>query len=130
MQATDLKPLRAANKLRELVATLYDPDGSRISALIQVINEFAQPDAPPSTEQFASIAQAFETHAEDGTHYASAGQWLKALTEYVAVLNDDIGWQPDESIAFVMSKYGNAITESGDIGVIAFVQMHLEGLGG
>jgi len=53
-------------------------------------------------------------------------QWLDALTEYVAVLNTDIRWQPNKFITFVIGKYGNAITESGDIGTIAYVQLHLE----
>jgi hypothetical protein len=127
LQATDLKPYQAATRLRDLVEILHDADGSRVAALIQVINEFSQPDAPPSPEQFASIAQAFEAHVNDGTHYATAKEWLNTLTEYVTILNTEIGWQPEESIAFVMGKYGTAITESGDIGVMAFVQMQLEG---
>ena len=129
LQATDLKPYQAVARLRDLVEILHDVDGSRVAALVQVINEFSQPDAPPSPEQFASIAQAFETHVNDGTHYATAKEWLNTLTEYVTILNTEIGWQPEESIAFVMGKYGTAITESGDIGVMAFVQMQLEGFG-
>jgi len=70
------------------------------------------------------------THVNDGTHYATAKEWLDSLTEYVAILNTDIGWQTDESIAFVMGKYGTAVTESGDIGIAAFVQMQLEGYSG
>ena len=87
-------------------------------------------DMPPSPEHFTSIAQAFETHSDDGTHYATAEQWLDALTEYVKILNDDIGWPADESIAFVMGKYGAPITDAGQINVTAFIQMHLEGLSG
>jgi hypothetical protein len=129
LQSTDLRPHQAATQLRSLVEILHDTDGTRIAALGRIIDEFSQPGIPPSPEQFASINQAFAEHINDGTHYASAGQWLDALTEYVNILETDIGWSADESIAFVMGKYGTAITEAGDIGVTAFIQMHLEGIG-
>ena len=53
---------------------------------------------------------------------------MDALTEYVTILNTDIGWSEDKSIEFVMGKYGTTITEAGEVRVIAFIQMHLEGL--
>jgi hypothetical protein len=130
LQATDLRPHQAAMQLRNLVAILHDTDGARITALVRVVNEFSQPGMPPSDEQSAIIGQAFSEHVNDGTHYAAAGQWLDALSEYVGVLNTEIGWSADESVAFVMGKYGTGITEGGDVSVTAFIQMHLEGLGG
>ena len=128
LQSTDLRPHQAATQLRNLVEILHDSGGTRIAALGRVVNEFSQPGMPPSPEQFASISQAFAQHTNDGTHYAAAGQWLDALTEYVTILNTDIGWSADESIAFVMGKYGTAITDAGDVSVTAFIQMHLEGI--
>ncbi|MHC4159734.1 MAG: cadherin-like domain-containing protein, partial [Planctomycetota bacterium] len=130
LQSTDMQPYQAAGRLRGLAAVLHDPDGSRVAALGRAVAEFAQSPVPPSEEQMASIAEAFAVHSNDGTHYATAGQWLDALSEYVGILNSDIGWPQDESIAFVMGKYGTAITEAGDVSVIAFVQMYLEGIGG
>jgi len=127
LQSTDLRPHRAAAQLRNFAEMLHDPDGYRIAALSRVVNEFASADLPPSPEQLALIAQAFELHSDDGTHYATAGQWLDALTEYVSILNSAIGWSMDESVAFVMGKYGAPITQAGQISVVAFVQMHLEG---
>ncbi len=129
LQATDLRPYRAATRLRDLVEILHDDDGTRIAGLVRAVNEFSQPDMPPSPEQFASIAQSFADHSNDGTHYAAAGEWLDALMEYVAILTSDVGWSEDESIAFVMGKYGTSITEAGDVSVTAFVQMRLEGFG-
>jgi len=129
LQSTDLRPYRAATRLRDLVEILHDDDGTRIAGLVRTVNEFSQPDMPPSPEQFALIAQSFTDHNNDGTHYAAAGEWLDAMMEYVAILNTDIGWSEDESIAFVMGKYGTSITEAGDVSVAAFVQMHLEGYG-
>jgi len=128
LQASDLRPQQAAAQLRQLAGLLHDTDGSRIAALGRVINEFAQPDVPPSPEQFASIGQAFAVHVNDGTHYATAMQWLDALAEYTMLLISEIGWSQDDSIAFVMSKYGPTVTETGDVGIVAFIQMHLEDL--
>jgi len=128
LQASDLRPQQAAAQLRQLAGLLHDTDGSRIAALGRVINEFAQPDVPPSPEQFASIGQAFAIHVNDGTHYATAKQWLDALAEYTMLLISEIGWSPDDSVAFVMSKYGPTVTEASDVGVVAFIQMHLEDL--
>ena len=128
LQASDMRPQQAAAQLRQLAGLLHDTDGSRIAALGRVINEFAQPDVPPSPEQFASIGQAFAIHVNDGTHYATAKQWLDALAEYTMLLISEIGWSPDDSVAFVMSKYGPTVTEASDVGVVAFIQMHLEDL--
>jgi VCBS repeat-containing protein len=130
LQATDLHPYRAATQLRNLAELLYDPDGYRTSALTRVVAEFVQPNVPPSPEQFASIAQAFEQHTDDGTHYATAGQWLDALAKYTLILNSEVGWQLDESVEFVMGKYSTPITEAGNISVIAFIQLYLEGVSG
>lgn len=124
------KPLhQAATRLRELAAVLHDTDGSHIVALGRVVNEFVNTAVPPSPEQFASISQALAGGGE-GTHYATAGQWLDTLTEYVAILVGDIGWPADESVAFAMGKYGPSVTEAGTISVTAFIQLYLEGLTG
>ena len=73
---------------------------------------------------------ALSTHSNDGTHYATAGEWLDALTQYVGILTTQIGWSADESVAFIMGKYASDITETGDLTTTAFIQMHLEAAGG
>jgi hypothetical protein len=128
LQSTNVRPHQAATRLRELAAILHDTDGSYIAALAQVVNEFVNTAVPPSPEQFASISQALA--GEEGAHYATAGQWLDALAEYVAILVSDIGWPADESVAFAMGKYGPSVTEAGTISVTAFIQMYLEGFTG
>jgi hypothetical protein len=130
LQASDMRPHQAAAQLRDLAGLLHDTDGNRIAALGRVINEFAQPNVPPSPEQFASISQVFTLHVNDGTHYATAKQWLDALGEYTILLISEIGWSSDDSVAFVMGKYGPTDTETGNISVIAFIQMHLEDFAG
>jgi hypothetical protein len=130
LQASDMRPHQAAAQLRELAELLHDSDGIRIAALARVINEFAQPNLPPTPEQFASINQAFTLHVNDGSHYAAAKQWLDALGEYTMLLISEIGWSSDDSVAFVMGKYGPTDTETGNISVIAFIQIHLEDFAG
>ncbi|MHC4483530.1 MAG: Ig-like domain-containing protein, partial [Planctomycetota bacterium] len=129
LQSTNVRPHQAATRLRELAAVLHDTDGSHIVALGRVVNEFVNTAVPPSPEQFASISQALASGGE-GAHYATARQWLDALTEYVAILVGDIGWPADESVAFAMGKYGPAVTEAGTISITAFIQMYLEGFTG
>jgi len=130
LQATDLRPNNAASSLRVLAETLHDSTGTHAAALLRVVDEFVPADVPPSEEQMAAIASAFELHTDDGTHYAAAGQWLDALSEYIDILNTDIGWSIDESVVFVMGKYCASITDAADVSVTAFIQMHLEGLSG
>jgi filamentous hemagglutinin family protein len=129
LMATDVAPWDTASKLREMAALLQDPDGRHIAALTRVVGEFANPNTPPSPEQFASIAQAL-AQGDKATHYADAGAWLNALADYVGVLQTEIGWTAEDSIAFVMDKYAAPITESVNVSLIAFVQMHLETPGG
>ncbi|MHC4192539.1 MAG: DUF4097 family beta strand repeat-containing protein, partial [Planctomycetota bacterium] len=130
LQATDMRPHRAAVQLRSLVQILHDEGGTRIAALSRVVGEFVQSEGPPSDEQMDAIATAFAAHSNDGTHYATAGQWLDALAEYIAILTNEIGWSADDSVAFVMGKYATTLTETGDVATTAFIQMHLEALGG
>jgi hypothetical protein len=130
LQATDLRPHQAASQLRLLAELLHDTDGTRIAALGLVVEEFVDAPVPPSEEQISLIATALGEHTNDGTHYAAAGQWLDGLSEYVVLLNTEIGWPKNECVAFVMGKYCTAVTESGDVRVVAFIQMHLEGFGG
>lgn len=126
LQATDLHPFGTARQLRNLAGLLHDPDGYRTSAVSRVIAEFVQPDMPPSPEQFALIVQAFEQHGNDGTHYATAKQWLDALAEYMLILNSEVGWSLDECVTFVMGKYSSPLTESGSINAAVFIQLYLE----
>ena len=57
---------------------------------------------------------------------ALAGQWIDALAEYTGILNSEIGWSGNKSVAFIMGKYGSGIRESGDLRTAMFVQTYLE----
>ncbi len=122
---TDLRPYRAAARLKNFATILLDTEGTQIAALGQVVAEFVQTDAPPSEEQIASFAQAMTLHKGDTTHYAVAGQWLDAMVGYVGVLNMEIGWSIDKSVAFAQDKYAEPITASGDTRTAMFLQTYL-----
>ncbi len=123
--STDIQPCEMCARLRDAAIILKDPNGTSVAALAHVVNEFIAPDAPPSEEQMALIAAAFAGHTDDGTHYAVAGRWLDALVEYVGILNNNMGWSPDNSVTLVIDKYCGPIIESGDATLIAYIEVCL-----
>ena len=127
--STDIQPCETSARLKDAAAILEDPSGTGIAALARVVNEFVATAAPPLEEQMASIAMAFADHADDGTHYAAAGQWIDALAEYVGILNTEMGYSPGDSAAFA-NKYVAPATEAGDVSLIAYVEASLAALGG
>jgi len=106
--------------------TVLDIGGTQLAALGQVISEFVTTPAPPSEEQMALIAATMSSHAGDDTHYATAGQYLDALAEYVGILNIEIGLSADEAAAFAATK----VTPIENAGLAAYVQARLAALGG
>ncbi len=127
--STDIQPCETSAKLKDAAAILEDPNGTGIAALAQVVNEFVATAAPPSEEQMASIAMVLAEHADDETYYAAAGQWLDALAEYVGILNNEMGYSPDDSVAFA-DKYVAPVTETDEVSLIAYVEVSLAALGG
>ena len=123
---TDLRPYKAAAKLQNFATVLKDVEGNYVASLRQVVGEVVTTTDPPSEEQIATIVSALGKPAEQGDHYAAAGQWVEALGEYIGVLNSQIGWSSEKSIAFVMDKYGSKLTSGGEIRTAMFVQMYLE----
>ncbi|HUW19630.1 MAG TPA: hypothetical protein VMW16_10040, partial [Sedimentisphaerales bacterium] len=124
MLSTDLRPYKAAERLRNWALMLEDTEGTQVAALAQAVSEVVPPDQPPDELQMAELARRFAEHVGDGTHYALARQWLDALTEYVGILNTEIGWAADRSVTFAVRKYASGLGE--DVRVPMFVQMHLE----
>ncbi len=111
-------------------AILRDEDGSRMAAMVQAFNALAPADAPFTPEMATSIAMAFEG-ADEGTQYASAMEYVDAFVQYVAVLDIELGSPVgDDSVAFVMEKYGAGITASDNANIGAFVATRLEAIGG
>jgi len=112
---TDLSLFKAAEKLLRLGPILEDADGTRIAALDPLINGIIETPVPIE-EQMASFVQGL-------ARQEIAGQWMNALSEYVAILNNEIGWPAGTSVARVMRKYGAKLTGPAER---LFVQMYLE----
>ncbi|MHC4113245.1 MAG: hypothetical protein ACYSUY_19405, partial [Planctomycetota bacterium] len=127
--STDIQPCDTCAKLMNASKTLQDDEGTRIAAMAQVVNEFVTTAAPPSPEQMTQIAAAFAEHAGDGTHYASAGQWIDAIVAYVGIMNAEMGYSAADSVAFA-EKYLTPVTGSGNAALAAYVQARLAALGG
>ena len=99
---TDLSLFKAAEKLLRLGPTLEDADGTRITALIPLIRGISETPVPVE-EQMTSFVQEL-------ARQELAGQWINALTEYTAILNNEIGLPADDSVARVMVRYGDKLT--------------------
>lgn len=124
-----IHPCEACSRLQQAAFVLGDVDRQYINAIAEVVNEFVAPDAPISEEQMALIAATFSEHIDDGTQYAVAGEYINALAEYIGIITEEIGWSSDYATAFVMDKYGTAITESGDANLTAYVMAQLASFG-
>jgi len=124
----ELEPCDAAGGLKDAAAILADAGGGRIEALAQLVNSYADPNAPISAEQMDLIAVAMADIGEDDT-YAAAVQWLEALIQYVGILNDEIGLTPEHSI-MLASKYVELIKEEGNATVAGYLEVYLQALGG
>jgi hypothetical protein len=131
----NIQPCNACTRLKRAATILQDAEGIHAGALAQVVNEFASSDAPPSGEQMALIADAIASNTEAsntdvGNHYATAGKYLDALTEYVGTLNNDMNFSADESIIFAADKYVIRLAESENVGLVSYVATRLAALGG
>ena len=124
-----LQPCQACATLINTAGILRDEDGSRMAAMNQMFNELAPADAPFTPEMATSVAMAFEDAAE-GTQYASAMEFVDAFVRYVTILETQLGQPVDDSVAFVMEKYGSGITDSDNANIAAYVAMRLEAVGG
>jgi len=126
----DIQPCDACARLKDASAILRDTEGTYITALASAVNQFASVTTPPSEEQMASIADAISRHVSDDTYYATAGQWLDALVEYIGILSSDLGWSLDEAVTLVTDKYVAPAIEGADANLAAFIAMQLADFGG
>ncbi|MBL7142763.1 MAG: hypothetical protein ISS76_00875, partial [Phycisphaerae bacterium] len=99
---TDLSLIKAAEKLLRLGPTLEDADGTRIAALIPLIRRISETPVPVE-EQMTSFVQEL-------ARQELAGEWINALTEYAAILNNEIGLPANDSVARIMVRYGGKLT--------------------
>ena len=126
----DIQPCDACEKLKQVAAILRDDEGTRITALAQVVGEFASSTAPPTPEQMASVADVIARNAQANNHYAVAGEYMDALVAYVGVLNSDLNFSTEESIMFAADKYIVPLAENESDGLTAYIAARLASLSG
>jgi hypothetical protein len=126
----DIQPCDACARLKDTATILRDTEGTYMAALASAVNQFISVTTPPSEEQMASIAEAISRHVGDDTYYATGGQWLDALVEYIGILSTDLGWSLDEAVTLVTNKYVVPAIEGAEANLAAFIAMRLTELGG
>lgn len=126
----NINPVDTYTRLKAAAIVLQDSDGVYIGALTQVVNEFASSFTPPTEEQMASIAEAITRNGDDDSHYALAGKYLRALADYIGILNYEMGFSAMESVQFVTDKYINRLTGDENVGVAAFLAASASALAG
>ena len=87
--------------------------------------ELSPADSPFTPEMSALIVTAFADAAE-GNQYVSVAEYIDSFVRYVAVLYTDLGPPVDDSLAFVMNRYGTGLTASENSNIAAFVATRLE----
>jgi hypothetical protein len=105
-----------------------DSDGSRIAALVRVVNQYTSAGVPPSEEQMALIGTDL-ANAEEESDYALASAWLDAMTQYVTILCTELGLTKEDAMAAV-GKYTSSVTTSDDAALAAYVSVRLSEIGG
>ncbi len=126
---TNIQACDACTALKQAATILQDVEGTHIAALGQVINEFASSTTPPSEEQMTSIANALAQNVGAANQYATAGEYIDALANYVGVLNSQMGFTTDEAIQLVTDKYVGPLGQSQNAGLSAYVAARLAALG-
>ena len=121
LHCTDLRPYKAAARLRNLAGILKDEGGLRLVALIEIVAKFVEEGSQPTEAQVTQIITELKKHKQ-------AGEWLEALATYVSTLRTEIGWTADKSVALVMGKYGSELTQDGDVRGAMFIQMYLQSI--
>jgi len=126
----NIQPCDACQGLKNSAKILLDADGTHIAALAQVVNEFASSTAPPTEEQMVAIADAIARNTDEDSYYAVADEYLEALTTYVGILSDEMGFSTTESVQLVTDKYVGRLAQGQNVGVAAFIAASLAALGG
>jgi hypothetical protein len=126
---TETHPCESCARLKQAATILQDAEGIHTAALAEVINEFASSAGPPSAEQMASIAEAIASNIDTGSHYAASGRYLDALTRYVGILNKEMDFSREDSIAYA-SNYVSRLSGSQNAGLAAFLRARLAALEG
>jgi hypothetical protein len=123
--STDCQPCDAAARLQEAARILADEDGSRMAAMLAVFNDLAPAGAPFTPEMGTTIATAL-TGAAEASQYATAAEYVDAFVQYIAILDTELGSPVDDSVAFVMARYGTGLTASDNANLASFIATRME----
>ena len=126
----NIQPCDACQGLKNAAKILQDADGTHIAALAQVVNEFASSTAPPTEEQMIAIAEAIARNMDEDSYYAVADEYLEALTTYVGILSNEMGFSTVESVQIVTDKYVGRLAQGQNVGVAAFIAASLAAIAG
>ncbi|MBN2592666.1 MAG: hypothetical protein JXA81_04090, partial [Sedimentisphaerales bacterium] len=111
---TDLRPYKAAAKLKDLTEILKDEGGLRVTALVEIVTNSLEK-GPVTVEQIRGNK--------------AAGQWLDSLAAYVSILNTEIGLAADKSVDIAMKKYGSGLRPGGEQRVAEWVRRYVKPAG-
>ncbi|MEJ2705055.1 MAG: hypothetical protein P8Z79_21665 [Sedimentisphaerales bacterium] len=78
----------------------------------------------------ASIAEAIADNAGTDNQYGIADEYLKALAQYIGILNAEMGLSMDEAVQFATANYVRPLSERGNANVAAYVTARLAQLKG
>ena len=106
---------------------LRDSQGLGITAMAQVFNQVAPADAPFTPEMETAIAMAFAENADnqEAPQYAAAMTYIEAFVGYVAVVETELGSPIDNTVEYVLAKYGDNLDAAENENVQAYVQARL-----
>ena len=126
--ASGTHPCSSCSRLKDAAAILSDENGERMAALAKVISGVVSTPGPITEEQMTIIASNFADHTADGTYYAQASEWIDALAAYVGILNKELRYSPEQSLALANKYYGPQL-ENENAELAAYVAARVAELG-
>lgn len=124
--ARGVQPCHACLNLRKAAKILADPDGIYAEAIGLIIDEFGSRSNPMTEELAAYITNAMSYDGKTREHYAKAEEYFDALSDYMAILNHEMGFTPEKSARIVARKYIDPLAIGGNVGVASYVSVRLE----
>jgi filamentous hemagglutinin family protein len=125
----DIQPCDACANLNEMATNvLQDPKGTYKAAMVEVLNEYASSEAPPSEEQMALINTAIVNNTQDDNALARTQQYLDSIVAYVNIVGE-LGLTKEQAITVATDKYVSPLAEGGNTGLATFVAARLTALG-
>jgi hypothetical protein len=96
-----------------------------MAAVASVFEQLAPPDAPLTPERIASITAVLSDLTGEDTDRILAAAYVDAFVQYAAAIGD-LGSLVENPHACVVDKYGQALIESPNSNILAFVLSLLE----